>query len=96
MAQKIKDFNALVMEKETMLHRDEGGYVAAHPRPLEYSIQVRCNVGLHAATKHYVSAWSASLLCARGSTAALLYASLLWFFLLSFSFLFLFQYRHVL
>ena len=45
MAHKIRVFNALVLEKETLLRRGEGGYAVEHLRPLKSAIQVRCNVG---------------------------------------------------
>ena len=72
MAQKIKTFSAPVLERETLLRLGEGSFVVTYPRLSKYGIQVRCNVGLHAAAKRYATAWSASLLCTRGSTAALL------------------------
>ena len=76
------------MLRQRGLHCSEGGYAAAYPRPLKSVIQVRCSVGLRIAAKHYAAAWNASLLRTRGSTIALLCASLLWLFLLLFSFLF--------
>ena len=63
-------------------------YAAAYPRPLESANLVHCSVGLHAAVKRYAAAWSASLLCTRGSTAALLFvfSTLVLFFYYSDSF----------
>ena len=72
-AQKIRVFNAPVLERETSLSRGKGGYAAAKgatSRLSKSGIQVRCSVGLHAAVKHY----------ARGS--CILEAPLLHFFML--------------
>ena len=77
---KIRVFNVLVMEKETSLRRGERGYAAAYPRLSESGIQVCCSVGFQVAAKHYVAAWSASLLRTRGSTIKLLCVSFLRFF----------------
>ena len=81
MAQKIRVFNTLVLERETSLRCDV-------PEATEI-----CHSGsLQRRPPRYYEALRRSVECLaapyRGSTAALLCASLLWFFLLLFSFLF--------
>ena len=80
MAQDIKTFSVPVWERETALCRGEGAFAVVYSRLSESSLQVHCSIGLHIAAKHYAVVWGASLLRSRGSTAALLCASLLRFF----------------